>query len=1439
MKKLGRFLFAVMYMVLFLGMAPMTAEAAEETNVIVGGTTLSTDTYYKTDANGFLTADGNESDYNVKVVKDTTDSKYILTLNNATIAGGYVSDDDTGFVGGRGYKGIVYNETDAFPLEIKLEGANTINVFGTSESANTTYTVGIMASNNNLFIGGEGTLEISAETSFANSHCYGIYVFHGNVVFNGGTVGITTGVVGSGKYSIAVSASEDGNVEGSGTITVNGGTITTQVATNNTGHIVAFRAQNVVINNGTVTAITGDTAQTNGAIKAYGDITIAGGTVTAIVGDADYGEGYYSYAIYAYENMNICGGTVYANCTLENGSVVQKGGGANTGNAVGICAGDISISDGNIYVYSGVAKNRVYGIQAEDGIEINGGEIIATAAKAIHDSIGIKASELSIENATVKAYGGSTEVNSCGIYSVNFNISGGTVEAVAGNAVSVSSGIAAYYEANISGSANVTAKGGKATDGNSYGIASQEFAGGINISGGTVVAEAGTAAMKTDSTTNVSKGYSYGIGSNGQIVIAKETDASTIKITATGGEASKNSFGIGSAGDLTISSGEIEANGSKAAFNSYGIGSYGNLKISGNANITAEGGNATSGNSFGIGIAKDEDLLYDPTPSSPGNYTPNGGTISVSENATVTATGSGAEGGSSFGVAATENVSVSGGTLIGNGGAGGVGSCGIYVGLDLSVTSGGNVQGKASNSQESVGVGAKGKSVTEDDGSTTTEGGNITVDGGTLIGTAGNSTGTNKDSMGVASTGTINVENAGSLTGTGGNSSSGRSLGVASETKLSVEGSTLIGQGGSAGTDSLGVSATNSIMYKNSEIDASGGNAGGNSYGTASEGNISFEGGSVNVSGGTSTNGISYGAGAYGTISLKDTDLTGFGNNGALGGANGFTNNNTNEFKLFVSTSNTDSSEWNGQDSIGQYKYARNTNVFYTVTFVAGEGSGTMNSISAPKDGLITLPENGFNAPANKEFDCWKIDNTEYEVGDTYTVSANITVTAQWKFVTHVVTYKVDGEEYATVDVEHGSDVPTENIPTIPTKEGYTQTSPAWDDDGKNVTADRIINAVYTINKYTVTYKAGNTTVKTVIVEHGSDVADADIPNIPAKDGYTQTAPTWDNDGSNVTEDRIINAVYTINTYTVTYSANGGTGTMDSAVVSIGTGYTLENNGFTAPENQKFKAWQIGADIYAEGAQITVTADVTIKALWEDITYVVSYDANGGSGTMTDAIATSGKEFTLPICGFVAAEDMQFKAWDVNGTEYQAGDKVTFTANTTIKAVWERVSPNYSMTSIVPPVFEGSGTVVATSDGEFSKFRKVEIDGNEIRKDVDYTAVSGSTIVTLQEEYLKTLAVGQHEVKIIFVDGEVSGNFEVKEAVEPTTTPEATVTPLPTQKPADAPAPTAAPTAAPTETPAQTFVSPKTGAEDMSIALAIVVMIVAASGMVACVKKRK
>ena len=69
-------------------------------------------------------------------------------------------------------------------------------------------------------------------------------------------------------------------------------------------------------------------------------------------------------------------------------------------------------------------------------------------------------------------------------------------------------------------------------------------------------------------------------------------------------------------------------------------------------------------------------------------------------------------------------------------------------------------------------------------------------------------------------------------------------------------------------------------------------------------------------------------------------------------------------------------------------------------------------------------------------------------------------------------------------------------------------------------------------------------------------------------------------------------------------------------------------------------------------------------------THTVSFDANGGTGSMADVTGVSG-EYTLPENGFTAPEGMQFKAWSVDGDEKAVGDKITMTANVTVKAIWE------------------------------------------------------------------------------------------------------------------------------------------------------------------------
>ncbi len=119
---------------------------------------------------------------------------------------------------------------------------------------------------------------------------------------------------------------------------------------------------------------------------------------------------------------------------------------------------------------------------------------------------------------------------------------------------------------------------------------------------------------------------------------------------------------------------------------------------------------------------------------------------------------------------------------------------------------------------------------------------------------------------------------------------------------------------------------------------------------------------------------------------------------------------------------------------------------------------------------------------------------------------------------TYTVTYVIDGEVVSTQEVAHGGDAAA---PEIPDKTGYTQIPPSWDHDGRNITADTTITAVYTLNEYTITYKFLDGTSRTLSYLHGEPVV---MLEPPVKEGYYIA---WDRTVETLTESITINAVYT------------------------------------------------------------------------------------------------------------------------------------------------------------------------------------------------------------------------------------------------------------------------------------------------------------------------
>ena len=145
---------------------------------------------------------------------------------------------------------------------------------------------------------------------------------------------------------------------------------------------------------------------------------------------------------------------------------------------------------------------------------------------------------------------------------------------------------------------------------------------------------------------------------------------------------------------------------------------------------------------------------------------------------------------------------------------------------------------------------------------------------------------------------------------------------------------------------------------------------------------------------------------------------------------------------------------------------------------------------------------------------------------------------------------------------------------------------------------------------------------------------------------------------------------------TISFDPNGGTGTMKPMRVKAGVGYTLPECTFTPPEGKEFAGWlAVNGNVYPAGHDVFSTYDQSLKATWKDkeVTEVtISFDPNGGTGTMQPMKVKSGEEFELHECTFTPPEGKEFAGWlAVDGTVFPAGDVVISFSSSVLKATWK------------------------------------------------------------------------------------------------------------------------------------------------------------------------
>ena len=146
--------------------------------------------------------------------------------------------------------------------------------------------------------------------------------------------------------------------------------------------------------------------------------------------------------------------------------------------------------------------------------------------------------------------------------------------------------------------------------------------------------------------------------------------------------------------------------------------------------------------------------------------------------------------------------------------------------------------------------------------------------------------------------------------------------------------------------------------------------------------------------------------------------------------------------------------------------------------------------------------------------------------------------------------------------------------------------------------------------------------------------------------------------------------------YTVSYDANGGTGSMKAVTVKENETITIAENAFTR-SMFKFIGWNTKADgtgtSYADKASIKVTQSITLYAQWEKY-YTITFDANGGTGSMSEMTCVYGQNITLTENKFTRA-GYYFRVWntksDGTGTSYNNKASITPTQSITLYAQWK------------------------------------------------------------------------------------------------------------------------------------------------------------------------
>jgi len=454
-----------------------------------------------------------------------------------------------------------------------------------------------------------------------------------------------------------------------------------------------------------------------------------------------------------------------------------------------------------------------------------------------------------------------------------------------------------------------------------------------------------------------------------------------------------------------------------------------------------------------------------------------------------------------------------------------------------------------------------------------------------------------------------------------------------------------------------------------------------------------------------------------------------------------------------------------------------------TGTISVNAGTVNVSDLEVKYQGTGTTSYNSATAPTNAGTYTvtYKVPDTNANYTGTFSVAFTIKKAQLDKVTLIENTFEYTGDEivsdgsnFYSTKMNMSGDIKATNVGnysitvSLKDKDNYE-----WKD---GTTTDLVLNWSITQATPNYTVPTGLTSVK------GKILADVVLPtgftwNAPATvltvgtNTYKATYTPVDTTNYKTITDIDIE-VDVKNTFNVITSVPGGNGTITPSKIDVIEGSKVKitftpNTGYMI---DKVLVNGIEKTVTGNEIEITVDEEKTVEVSYKKIPFTITVEEVTGATVNPDGTVTVGygdnKDFTITAnTGYklvkVLVNDVE-KALDGNTLKLK-----NITSNMKIKVVVEKIEYK---------VIEGAEQTYTIKEDTEARFRidadyslfnnKVYVD-NVLVDSSNYTSKSGSTIIVLNKDYVDTLAVGEHTLKVAFADGgEAETTFTIAKKAE-------------------------------------------------------------------------